>query len=435
MPIVTVYRFFHQFKIFLTYFVLLLFPLNLYAADLPNTRARSVGMSAERLRVIDAGMEIEIASNNKAGIVVLVARKGKVVHHQAYGAANIETGQAMEIDSLFRLYSMTKPITSVALLTLFEQGKFQLSDPLDKYIPEMANLQVYTGMDADGNMILEAPNRKPTIQDVFRHTAGFSYGNSGTPVDEAYAAAGLGYGRSTSLKHLVTEQLSALPLLYQPGERWVYSFAHDIQAYLVEYFSGMPFDAYLQQTIFDPLDMGDTFFGVPAEMVGRYTANYSASDDGGLIMIENQAGERSLEQSSAYIRYTDTPFGGSGLSSTVMDYAKFATMLVNGGELNGERILGRKTVELMSMNHLPDNIGSIDGGADGYGLGVQVMIDQAALGNLGSLGQFGWAGAATTWVVMDPEEDMVSILMTQFMPTDFDIYKRWQAMVYQALVD
>lgn len=409
---------------------------NLYAADLPNARARTVGMSADRLKVIDVGMQAEIEANNKAGIVVLVARNGRVVHHQAYGSANLETGQAMAKDSLVRLYSMTKPITSVALLTLFEQGKFQLSDPLDKYIPEMANLQVFSGVDDADNMLLEAPNRKPTIQDVFRHTAGFSYGNGDTPVDAAYEAAGIGYGRSDSLKHLVTEQLPKIPLLYQPGERWVYSFSHDIQAYLVEYFSGMPFDDYLQQTIFDPLDMNDTFFGVPPEVIGRYTANYSAAaDGGGLIMIEGPDGVRSLEPEAAYIRYTDTPFGGSGLSSTAMDYAKFATMLVNGGELNGARVLGRKTVALMGMNHLPAKVGSIDGGADGYGLGVQVMIDQVALGNLGSLGQFGWAGAATTWVVMDPEEKMVSVLMTQFMPTDFDLYMRWQTMVYQALVD
>ncbi|MDC0598704.1 beta-lactamase family protein, partial [Gammaproteobacteria bacterium] len=298
---------------------------------------------------------------------------------------------------------------------------------------EMANLQVFAGVDADGNMILEAPQRKPTIHDIFRHTGGFSYGNGSSEVDQAYQAANIGYGSSDSLKHMVTEQLPNMPLLYQPGERWVYSVSHDIQAYLVEYFSGMPFDEYLQQTIFDPLDMDETFFGVPPEYNDRYTANYEAGADGSLALVEHQDGTRPAGATDPYIRYTTIPFGGSGLSSTAMDYAKFAQMLVNGGELNGFRILGNKTVDLMRMNHLPPNIGTLGNGGNGYGLGVQVLVDQAASGNLGSIGQFGWAGAATTWVVMDPEEDMVSILLTQFMPTDFDFSSRWQTMVYQSI--
>jgi CubicO group peptidase (beta-lactamase class C family) len=404
------------------------------AADLPNSRPSSVGMSADRIKAMDAGLQAEIDAGKKAGITVLLARKGRLVHLKSFGYADLETGQAMAADSFVRLYSMTKPITSVALLTLMEQGKFKLSDPLDMYIPEMANLQVFAGLDNQGNMLLQAPNRKPTIHDIFRHTGGFSYGNGGTPVDEAYQAAGIGYGSSNSLKQMVTEQLPNMPLLYQPGERWVYSVSHDIQAYLVEYFSGMPFDEYLQQTIFDPLGMEDIFFGVPPEYINRYTANYAPANGGGLVKIENQDGTRGIGDSDAYIRYTNIPFGGSGLSATISDYAKFAVMLTNGGELDGVRILSPKTVEFMSLNHLPENIGT-RGDGSGYGLGVSVLVDVAASGMMGSVGEFGWAGAATTWVNMDPEEDLVSILFTQYMPTDFDIYARWQNMVYQSLID
>ena len=403
------------------------------AADLPDTRPDRVGVSADRLARMDAFLQEEINAGNKAGITVLLARNDRVFYMKSFGHANLETGQTLANDAFFRLYSMTKPVTSVALLTLFEQGKFLLDDPLDKYIPAFADLQVYAGTDANGEMLLEAPIRKPTIRDVFRHTGGFSYGNGGTPVDEAYQAVGIGYGSSDSLKQMVTEQLPGIPLLYQPGERWVYSVSHDIQAYLVEYFSGMPFDEYLQQTIFEPLGMDETFFGVPAEIVSRYTANYGSNEEGALIQIEGQDGRRGFGDGGAYARYTDIPFGGSGLTATISDYAKFAVMLTNGGELDGVRILGRKTVELMHMNQLPQGV--TRGGGNAYGLGVQVLVDQAEANTMGSLGQFGWAGAATTWVNMDPEENLTSILFTQYMPTDFELYNRWQNLVYQSLVE
>ena len=423
------------------------------ADELPMARPADVGLSAERLARLDAAMQAEVDAGRKAGIVALIARRGRVAHLKAFGMAERESNAAMRTDSLFRLYSMTKPVTSVALLMLYEEGKFQLSDPLDKYIPAFKDVQVLAGMDGE-RMRLEAPRRKPTIHDVFRHTAGFSYGfNPQDPIDRAYARERRRLRHdSTSLKQLVAENLPKVPLLYHPGDRWVYSVAHDVQAYLVEYFSGMPFDEFCRTRIFEPLGMTDATFGVPKQYVQRYTANYAPSDPTNpaapLVRVETREGVPPPGAPSGgplgagYARYTDIPFGGLSMSSTAMDYARFGQMLVNGGELDGTRLLGTKTVELMTMNNLPPNIPAISIGAPGlgsgdlgYGLGVSVTLDPARAGNLGSKGTFGWAGAASTWAILDPEEDLVLILMAQYMVADFDFAGRFQTLAYQAIVD
>ena len=417
------------------------------AAELPSAKPADVGLSAERLARLEAGMQAEVDSGRKAGIVTLIVRHGRVAELKAYGMAERESNTPMKTDSLFRLYSMTKPITSVALLMLYEEGKFQLSDPLEKYIPAFKDVKVFAGMDG-ANMRLDAPKRKPTIHDVFRHTAGFSYGFGPSPVDQAYQKNGLNFGTVESLKQLVAEKLPQMPLLYQPGEQWVYSVSHDVQAYLVEYFSGMPFDQFCRERIFKPLGMKDAVFGVPKEYVSRYTANYGAKDPGnpaaGLVRVETREGVPPPDSKAGpfggYGRYTTIPFGGLSLSSTAMDYALFAQMLVNGGELNGVRLLGKKTVELMTTNNLPPNIPGIGfapgtgSSATGYGLGVSVLLDPALAENLGSKGNFGWAGAASTWVAMDPKEDMVLLLMSQSMAQDPNFAPHFQTLVYQALV-
>ena len=266
------------------------------ADELPMARPADVGLSAERLARLDAAMQAEVDTGRKAGIVALIARRGRVAHLKAFGMAERESNAAMRTDSLFRLYSMTKPVTSVALLMLYEEGKFQLSDPLDKYIPAFKDVQVLAGMDGE-RMRLEAPRRKPTIHDVFRHTAGFSYGfNPQDPIDRVYAENGVDFVTTTSLKQLVAENLPKVPLLYHPGDRWVYSVAHDVQAYLVEYFSGMPFDEFCRTRIFEPLGMTDATFGVPKSYVQRYTANYAPSDPTNpaapLVRVETREGVR-----------------------------------------------------------------------------------------------------------------------------------------------
>jgi CubicO group peptidase (beta-lactamase class C family) len=415
-----------------------------HGAALVSARPESVGLSTERLARLEAAMQKEVDDGRKIGIVTLVARRGYVAQLKAYGMAERESNTRMTTDSLFRLYSMTKPVTSVALLMLYEEGKFQLSDPLDKHIPAMKDLKVIAGTDAEGDFVLEDPKRKPTIHDVFRHTAGFGYGFGESPIDRMYQQ-NLDFGTLESLKELVEDKLPQLPLLYQPGEQWVYSVAHDVQAYLVEHFSGMSFDRFCRERIFAPLGMEETVFGVPKEYVSRYTANYAPAEGGGpLTLVETREGvppAGAPPNAFSYARYTNVPFGGLSLSSTAMDYALFGQMLVNGGELNGVRLLSPKTVELMTSNNLPPGIPGIGfapgagNPATGYGLGVSVLLDPPRAGNLGSKGTFGWAGAASTWVIMDPEEDMVLILMAQHLPPDSDFAARFQTLAYQAIID
>jgi CubicO group peptidase (beta-lactamase class C family) len=328
---------------------------------------------------------------------------------------------------MFRLYSMTKPIASVALLTLYEQGLFQLTDPLDRYIPQFADLKVYAGKDANGRPILEAPKRKPTIQDAFRHTLGLSGGLGNTDVDALYREAGLGMFELESLRQEI-DRLATVPLRYSPGDQWVYGLGHDVQAYLVEHFSGMPYADYVRTAILEPLGMRQTTFGVPPAMKRNFAAVYDRNADGQLVR----------DTADRYARFTDHAFGTLSLSGSAPDYLRFARMLLNGGELDGVRILGRKTVELMARNHLPSNIPSIAAtgpAATGYGLGVSVTLDTAALGRPGSAGTFGWGGAASTTFSVNPAEDMAIVIMGQVMPSDGDLLQKVETLVYQALID
>ena len=394
----------------------------------PAMAAESVeaGLSVERLDRLDALLEREIGAGRLSGMIVAVARHGEVVQ-RTYGYMNLETREKLRDDALFRLYSMTKPVTSVALLTLYEQGLFQLTDPLDKYIPQFANLKVYAGKDASGKPILEAPKRKPTIQDAFRHTLGLSGGLGNTDVDAMYREAGLGMFELESVSQEM-DRLAQVPLRYSPGDQWVYGLGHDVQAYLVEVFSGMKYEDYVQKTIFDPLGLRNTVFGVPPGMKARFATVYNRGADGKLVP----------DTADRYARFTDHAFGTLSLSGSAPDYLRFAQMLLNGGELDGVRILGRKTVQLMSQNHLPPNIPSITANgpaATGYGLGVSVTLSTSALGRLGSVGSFGWGGAATTVFSVDPAEDMAIVIMGQVLPSDDDLLRKVETLVYQALVD
>ena len=418
-----------RFKSVLLLSVLLIGTLavNVTAKDPKAVAPETLGFSPERLARIDKAMQEDVDQKKTGGIVVLIARHGTIAYHKAFGMADIESGKKMQTDSLFRLYSMTKPVTSVALLSLYEEGKFQMNDPLEKYIPAFKDVKVFVRTDDKGAMVLEEPKRKITIQDVFRHTAGFSYGSGDTPVDKAYQQAGIDFFKMNSLKELV-DKLANMPLLYQPGERWVYSVAHDVQAYLVEHFSGMPFDKYVQEKILQPLAMKDAVFGVPKEYVARYTTCYGPKKEGGIQPVDKP-------ESSNYARFQDHPFGGLSLSSTTTDYYRFAQMLLNRGKLGKAQILGKKTVELMTMNNLPPQVPDNGTPGTGYGLGVSVLMNPAHSGNIGSIGQFGWGGAATTWVIIDPKEDMVSLYFTQYMPMEFAIVNRFQTLVYQAIID
>jgi CubicO group peptidase (beta-lactamase class C family) len=387
------------------------------------------GMSAERLQRLDEHFHRLVDEGKIAGVVTWVARRGQVVHHDAYGMADIAANRPMTEDAYFYVYSMTKPITSVALLMLYEEGRFQLRDPIARYLPELADLKLYAGDGAGGRMILRDPARQPTIQDVFRHTAGFLYGGAGNRgIDNAYREANVMGGTLADL----TTRLGKVPLAYEPGSQWVYSVSHDVQARLVEVLSGMSFDEFVQQRIFEPLGMKQTVFGRPDALKDQFAVIYGVDAEGKLTP------SGALDAPGAATRV----LGGFSISSTAADYGRFAQMLVNSGELDGKRLLSRKTIDLMDSNHLPAGVnrgaaGGGTAGGEGYGLGVRVVIDPAQAGNLTSAGTFGWSGAAGTHFFVDRAEQLVAVFMIQKMgaPDGPGMAAQFETLVYQAIAD
>ena len=368
-----------------------------------------------------------------AGIVTLIARKGEVFHLESFGKMSNETGVDMNTDAIFRISSMSKPITSVALMSLHEQGMFQLDDPISAYIPELGNMTVATGWGQTGPL-LEAAKSEITFRQVLSHTAGFSYGNhKDSPVEQMYKDAEV-TGKDTDLKAM-TKLLSELPLLYQPGTDWRYSVATDVCGRLVEVLSGQSFDKYLSENIFEPLGMEDTAFYVPEEKLDRVPAVYGPPESG-----SGPIEELDIPYDQPPVRLS----GGGGLVGTAADYSAFCQMMVNGGNLNGTRILGPKTVDLMTQSHLPEEIKTFGVRGElskftlgcGFGLGFSIVQDVAANGVAGSNGSYFWGGAASTHFWIDPVEDLYAILMTQFMPVShYPIRSEFQTLVYQALVE
>ena len=382
------------------------------------------GLSRERLERLDDHFHAYVDAGEIAGVVTYISRHGEIVHQDAYGMADIGVNRPMTADTYFYVYSMTKPVTSVALLMLYEEGKFQLNEPIARYLPELANARVF---DRETGRVVDAV-RQPTIEDVFRHTAGYLYGPQGdTDFDRAYREANLLGSNLTDF----SQKLGELPLGYQPGTRWVYSVSHDVQARLVEVLSGQPFDRFVQERILEPLGMNETVFGRPDRLKEQFAVIYTENDSG--TLVPNGA----LDAPGMATRV----LGGFSLSSTASDYARFAEMLVNDGELDGVRILSRKTIDLMASNHLPEGVtrgaaGGGTAGGEGYGLGVRVVIDPAKAGNLTSAGVFGWSGAAGTHFFVDREEDLVGVFMIQKMGGGGPrMSAEFETLVYQALVD
>ena len=409
-----------------------------------------VGFSATRLGRIGDLMRRYVDSGKLAGTLSLVSRRGQVVYFDDYGQRDMEAGARgagaeMTLDTLFRIYSMTKPITSVAALMLYEDGHFLLDDPIADYLPAFADVQVCVGMDATG-MRLARPERAPTVRDLMRHTAGLSYGwFQDTPVDQAYRDAKMDQ-RQYNLEEGV-DRLAKLPLVYHPGRGWRYSFSTDVLGRLVEVLSGESLDEFFQHNILGPLGMNDTAFQVAPEKVDRFAACYTLPNQTGFIADGSPPppadAKLALMEDPATSRFTQPPVflsGGGGLVASTADYLRFCQMLLNGGVLDGTRLLGRKTVETMTMNHLPAELipfgVSVPDPGQGFGLGVKVLVDQAASGRLGSLGMYGWGGAATTTFWIDPAEELIGIFMTQFMPSGYyPVTTQFQRTVYQALVD
>ncbi|MXY91861.1 MAG: beta-lactamase family protein [Caldilineaceae bacterium SB0664_bin_27] len=413
------------------------------------------GLSLQRLSRVDRLLESYVDGGLLAGTMGLIYRRGETVYYNAFGLREIESGQPMTEDTVFRIYSMTKPITSVAALMLFEAGHFLLDDPVANYLPEFEGAQVCTG-DLDN---LAAPDRPPTVKDLFLHTAGLSYGwDQDSPVEELYRQTFA--NREQLPLDKFTQELAALPLLYHPGTRWRYSYATDVLGRLVEVLSGKSLDEFFQQEIFKPLDMRETAFQVDARSLDRFSACYcppggfSFSSDpepdtetaSGGPDEGDHAEEPTIEllESSRDSRFTKTPVflsGGGGLVSTNGDYLRFSQMLLNGGVLDGQRLLGPRTVEMMRANHLPANLVPIAIGADahaGYGFGLcgSVLVDLPATSTPGNVGIYGWGGAASTQFWIDPEEEMLGIFMTQYMPAGYyPVAREFRVAAYQAIVD
>ncbi len=362
-----------------------------------------------------------------AGAVGMVLRHGKLAYVDAWGMRDITAGDTMEEDDLFKICSMSKPVTSVAVMTLYEEGLFFLSDPIGRYLPELANLRVANLAEASAGQEIptERARRPVTIHDLLRHTSGFTYGDlSNTVVDGVYREQEILY--QPTLEDMVA-RLGEIPLVYQPGTQWHYSVSADVLGRLVEVLSGQTFDAFLRERIFGPLGMADTGFLVPGSKRDRVAPTYGHSGPD----LTLGPGDTSI------CALPPTLFsGGAGLVSTAQDYARFAQMLLNGGELDGARILGRKTIELMTVDHLEEGMptGFLSPGWS-FGLGFTVKTEAGMDGLPSSVGEYNWIGIQGTSFWVDPEEDLVGVFMVQIRPNrDITFRDQFKRLVYQALI-
>jgi CubicO group peptidase (beta-lactamase class C family) len=402
----------------------------------------AVGFSSQRLARIQPAMQAYVDSGKFAGVSTLLARRGQIVHFQQVGTRDKVTQAPMSADTIFRIYSMTKPVVCTALMTLYEEGRFQLFDPLAKFIPAFAKVKVWAG---EGKPLVD-PVRPILIRDLFTHTSGLTYNFlEDTPVSAMYHEAGLG-GADRSLE-VITNELARMPLAFQPGSQWHYSMSIDVLARLIEVLSDQSLQDFLKKRIFGPLGMSDTGFSLPAASQPRLAAMYGHPDiltnqltqileaaEAGLNLPRDVSNTYPIGNTSTFAR------GGHGLFSTAMDYLRFAQMLLNRGELDGERIIGPKIADLMHTNHLPAqlmpfNIAVIPFPGYGFGLGSRVLLNVADSALPGSVGEFGWSGAASTYYWVDPQEQLAGVLMSQYMVSLDLIHKDFQLLAYQALID
>lgn len=397
------------------------------------------GLSLDRLARIEDHLERQYLQKDKLpGTLTLVARRGKVAYLKAQGLMDVERNKPVARDTLFRIYSMTKPITSIAMMQLYEQGYFLLSDPVHKYIPSWKNLRVYQS-GVYPNFMTSRPERDMTIRDLMTHMSGLTYGfMNRTNIDAAYRELKLDGSRSLNLELLV-ETLGTLPLEFSPGTAWNYSVATDVLGYLVQVLSGKPLDAYFHEHIFAPLNMVDTGFKVGAAKLDRFAACYQYQP-GDRYVLQDDPQDSYFAGESAFLS------GGGGLVSTVDDYYNFAQALANGGVLEGERIIGRRTLEFMRMNHLPGNqdLPGLSIGAfsetpyegSGFGLGFSVKTDVAKSQTNGSVGEYGWGGMASTNFFIDPVEDLIMIFMTQLIPSStYPLRQELRSIIYGSVID
>jgi CubicO group peptidase (beta-lactamase class C family) len=396
------------------------------ARDLAAAPPESVGVSSERLRRLDAAMKRMVDDGRLAGVVTLMARKGRVVNFNAVGKKDVGAPDPIGKDSIFRIYSMTKPITGVAMMMLYEEGKWRVDDPVSRYIPEFAALTVHTGENADGSLKVEPARRSMTMRELMTHSGGLGYVlNEQNPVDRLYRDRRV-LDSSAPLENMI-DGLATLPLIAQPGTRWYYSIAVDVQGYLVEKLSGQPFDEFLRRRIFEPLGMKDTAFHVPTDKLSRL-ALVHAEGESGRLAVTSMGGDPTIVPKG--------PSGGGGLFSTAEDYARFCQMLLNGGEWKGTRLLAPRTVEMMRTNHLRAEPLATARAGTGFGMDFAVVLDPAEAGEPYSEGTYYWAGAAGTWFWIDPLQDFAFIGMIQHRGRAVaDVQGVSRNLTYQAILD
>jgi CubicO group peptidase (beta-lactamase class C family) len=403
------------------------------AAGLSGARAAPADGRLDTAR-INAALSGFIHSKALVGVSALVYQDGREAYFGAFGQADREAGKPMARDTLVQIFSMTKPITGVALMMLYEEGKFQLDDPLVKFAPEFADLRVYGGIDAQGQVIYSPLSRPVTLRDITRHTAGFYGGTDHNPVAEIYRAADPADKTNTLAEE--ARKLAAVPLLFQPGSRWLYGPSVDVQALLVERLSGMPFDQFLEQKIFKPLRMTDTRYVLQPKDRARMAAMYDWHEGGSMNRESDQIG---LEFNSR-----DWPLkpGSFGLISTLDDYMRFARMLQNGGELDGRRILKPETVKLMATDAMPPDVTDVSWlpskGSVGFGIDFAVRIKPPANAQeaSGAVGEFFWDGAADTLFWVDPKHKITAVLFTQYKPFGkVPLHKAFRDAVYHNMPD
>ena len=401
-----------------------------YAQELPRAKPEDVGMSSQQLTRLSTTLDGYVKDGRLAGGVALVMRRGKVAFLHTFGSRDREANSPMKADSIFRIASQSKALTSVGIMMLQEEGKLLISDPVSKFIPEFANSTVAVPKDGGGYDVVKA-KRQITIRDLLTHTSGISYG-TGPAKDKWDAAKISGFYFSDRDEPIgeTIKRMAALPMDAHPGEKYIYGYSIDILGVVIERASGMAFDQFLQQRILDPLAMKDTSFYLPMNKLDRLAVVYSAKDG----KAERAPVEGTIASQGHYVNGPRKSFsGGAGLLSTPGDYARFLQMMLNGGQLNGKRILSRKSVELMTIDSL---LGITFRPGQGFGLGFSVVKDVGQYGALSSVGEYGWGGAYHSVYWVDPKEQLVVIYMTQLLPAgNIDDYGKLRAGVYSSIVD
>jgi CubicO group peptidase (beta-lactamase class C family) len=407
-------------------------PLSVVAQSFPRVVPESVGLSSERLNHLTTTFQDYVDQKQLSGSVVLVMRKGKIAYFEAFGESDLESQKPMSKDAIFRIASQTKALVSTGIMILQEEGKLLISDPLSKYLPAFEETTVAEPTEEGGYTIVKA-KRAITLRDLLTHTAGIGYGYG--PASDAWAAAGIQgwyFADRDEPIQVTINRMAALPFDAHPGERFVYGYNTDILGAVIEVASGMLLDEFLRKRILDPLDMQDTHFYLPKEKANRLATVYSLRD--GKLYKANA--DNPMQNQGAYIDGPRKSFsGGAGLLSTAEDYATFLQMMLNKGTYNGQRLLSRKTVELMTTSHLPEGVPMWTPGT-GFGLGFSVLEDLGERGTLGTEGEFAWGGAYHSEYWVDPVEELVVVYFTQLIPANgIDDHQKLRALIYQAIVD